>query len=69
MKLLRRKRGSYENTLHLVNGNVNGTCSYASRAMLSIMVIVEHPMNKYIAAQRWTAFANCPVNLSESLMR
>lgn len=37
--------------------------------MLSIMVIDEHPMNKYIAAQRWTAFANCPVNLCESLMR
>lgn len=37
--------------------------------MPSIMVIVGHPMNKNIAAQRWTAFANCPVNLGESLMR
>lgn len=42
---------------------------YAARAMVSIMVIDEHPMNKYIVAQRWTAFANCPVNLCESLMR
>lgn len=42
---------------------------YAARTMLSIMVINEYPMNKYNAAQRWTAFANCPVNLCESLMR
>lgn len=56
--------------MHLINENAQEPLvPYAARAMLSIMVIDGHPMNKYIAAQRWTAFANCPVNLCESLMR
>lgn len=55
--------------MHLVNENASSVVPYAARTMLAIMVIDVHPMNKYIAAQRWTAFANCPVNLCESLMR
>lgn len=37
---------------------------YAARAMVSIMVITGHPMNKY-AVERWTTSANCLVGLYE----